>query len=336
MVKRFALRPVIVDKESGQQSAPISTLEWLVLSYTMGTGLFLAVYLGSWGFSWPEVLPKFWTAVLLGSLANIAIQFFNAKASSLSMGEVSLTAPLQAMTPGLITFLAITLGEFPGKIGVIGIVAMMLGSYILLWDKTPLHWTDYFGPLKRLRLVLDYKRLTPEEQSKTLAVLLGLGSATLGTVGLLFDGLYTRRGINTQGLVVAVTTLTAILSLTYLVWFLWFPDNVKAKQSRAAMTGNEKRKWVRKILLLGLAFGVLWVVGILLIQPVFKETFIAYVGTLKRFSVLFTVLAGYLFFGETEFKKRLWAALFIVAGAILISMDDLPGRVTSAIEVFGL
>src|SRR3989338_337099 len=96
----------------------VSPLQFLVHSCGLATMLFGGVYLLTWDFAMPQVLPGFWRAVLLGTTANLFIFFFNTKAASIDAGEVSLTAPLQAMTPGLITGLAILLGEFPSKIGV--------------------------------------------------------------------------------------------------------------------------------------------------------------------------------------------------------------------------
>lgn len=328
VVKRYALK-----------TGRFSVLGWLILGYGTGTLLFALLYLSVWGLSWPDLLPKFWTAVVCGSGANIIIQFLNAKAASLDKGEVSLTAPLQALTPGLITLLALTLGEFPGPIGVVGIGLMMVGTYILLWDKTPEHWSDYFGPLRRLRLLLRWQKLTADERNKTLVVLMALGSATMGTVGLLFDGLYTRRGVTMQGLVVAVTGLTGILTLTYLVWYVVKPDTKPVSMGNGlALLGNNGRVITKKpgtAWVLVVMFGVLWVAQVLLIQPAFKHTFVAYVGSLKRLAVLFSVVAGYFFFHETEFKKRLWAAVLIVAGAICISLDDLPSRLSAHVEGLG-
>jgi hypothetical protein len=62
---------------------------------------------------------------------------------------------------------------------------------------------------------------------------------------------------------------------------------------------------------------------------------VAYVGTLKRLSILTSVVLGYVFFKETKFKQRMWAASFIVAGTILIASDGLPARLASKIAGLG-
>ncbi len=188
VVKRYALK--------GKR---ISPLEFLVSGFGCATIFFGAIYVAIWGMSLPEVLPGFWTAVLCGSLANVVIQFLNAKAASVDAGEVSLTAPLQAMTPGLITLLAVTLGEFPGKLGVAGVGCMAAGSYVLLAKERKdaagnIVGYHYFTPFARLRSLFRLRELAPAERGQAIVVSMGLGSAAMGTVGLLFDGRYTRRG----------------------------------------------------------------------------------------------------------------------------------------------
>ncbi len=269
-----------------------------------------------------------WTAVWCGATANVLIQWCNAKASSLDEGEASFTAPLQAMTPGLITILAVLLGEFPSSIGIAGIVCMAAGSYVLLWKKTPKRWWEYFGPFARLKLLLTWRQATSAERSRMLVVALSLASACLGTLGLLFDGLYVRRSFSLQGIVLGSMGLTAILCSTYVVWYLMRPDRKESQNWGAAL--KYPFVWF------AVAVGVLWVIHVLSIMPGFNQALVAYVGTLKRFSVLFTVILGYAFYKEADFKKRLWAAGLIVLGAILIASDQLPSRLADRMELIGL
>ena len=310
----------------------LSALQFLILGYSLITLFCGTVYVFHWGFTLPpKLLPGFWTAVFCGGGANFFIQFLNAKAASLPKGEVSLTAPLQAMTPGLITGLALLLGEYPSEVGIFGVFLMICGSYVLLWEKAPAHWYDYFGPIRRLRYLLILKRLSSEERQKTIVVTLALGSATMGTVGLLFDGLYTRRGVDFQGIFLAVTSMMGLLTVTYLIWYLLRPDaKPEEREGWVTVVLTNRRLW---FLLAG--FVVFWSLHWMLIQPTYNKAFVAYVGTLKRMSVLMSVILGYLFFREAEFKKRLWAAILIILGAFFISLDDLPTRLATHIEAIG-
>lgn len=315
------------------KSKGISPLQLLVHLYSAVTIFFGLIYLILWGTTVPELLPGFWRAVFLGSAVNFLIQYFSTRATSLDQGEVSLTAPLFAMTPGLITLLAITLGEYPSKIGLAGIFLMALGSYILMFDKTPQHWWEYISPFKKISLLFKINHLPKEEKGKALVVFLSLLSAMLGTFGLLFDGLYVRRGINIQGLTLAMITLMGLLSLGYGIWYILKPD-ANGEQSRSF---GFHFYWEQpKYLLTLTCMMIFWVIMIYTFQPTYAHTYVAYVGTLKRFSILTTVVLGHLIFKEGDVKKRLGSAILIILGAILISMDDLPSRITSQMEILGL
>lgn len=321
----MALNNVV--KRKVMKDGAISPLQCLILWYAAATMVFGTVYVFFWGFTMPEVLPGMWTAVACGAVANTLIQFFNVKAASIDKGEVSLTAPLQAMTPGLITGLAVLLGEYPSRVGMMGIALMAAGSYVLLWEKIPERWYEYFGPIKRLVLLFKLGRLSKEERNKTIVVTLALGSACMGTIGLLFDGLYTRRSLTMQGLILASMGLVAFLLLAYVVWYTIRPD--------AKPTQKFYGHLQRVILIPILVMGILWVLHVAAIQPTYNQTFVAYIGTLKRFSILISVVLGFLFFKEEDFKKRFWAAILIVAGAMLIATDDLPTKLSVKIEGLG-
>ncbi|MDP2676845.1 MAG: hypothetical protein Q8O83_04135 [bacterium] len=314
------------------QRTTVTPLQFLTLSFLVTAIVFAMCYYTLWGVTMPALLPGFWVAVFGTTIANVFIQFFNAKAASIDAGEVSLTAPLQAMTPGLITVLAILLGEYPGRIGIIGITLMALGSYVLLFKKTPEKWYHYLNPLRRLTLLFKLRQLSPEERGATIVVSLALASACMGTIGLIFDGLFTRRGINMQGLALGAMVEVGLLALAYMIWYAYKPDSKEIK--------NPEKKTIYPLLAyttLGLLvlIGIFWVAHIFFVNPTYNNTLVAYVGTLKRLQILISVTLGFLFFKEKDFKKRIFAALLIVAGAILISMDDLPGRVSTEIQTWG-
>jgi len=325
-------------KRAIMKSNTLSVLQYLILWYAMTTALFGAVYIALWGFTLPQLLPGFFRTVLAGAFVNVGIQFANAKAASLDAGEVSLTAPLQAMTPGLITLLALTLGEFPSALGVTGIIIMASGSWILMFQKTPQGTYEYLGPIRELKYLwlrnatgsVQASGVRSVNSGKALVVRLALLSASLGTFGLLMDGLFTRRGITLQGLTLGALIFTAIFTASYAVWYILRPDATPEQKAKAvpyfiAYPG----------IILFLAASIAWILHILLVNPAYTHTYVAYVGTLKRFSILMSVVLGNIIFREQDFKKRFWASVLIIGGAILISMDELPARLSAKIELFG-
>lgn len=326
---KLAQRYLVKDKK-------MSALQALVMVFGSTTVVFGLVYVLLWGFDYPDdLLPGFWVAVAGTTIANIFIQFFNVKAASIDQGEVSLTAPIQAMTPGLITILATILGEFPSWVGCMGVGFMAVGSYVLLWPKAKagekLKWWEYFGPFQKISWWLKFNKLTTEERGKTIVVTLAFASACGGTIGLLFDGLFTRRGVDMQGLFLGAMSLTAVLTAMYFVQYLIRPD-ANPEQKKNGFYACFKKYYPFVLLLAAIA----WVAHIYLINPVYHHTFVAYVGTLKRLQILISVIFGFLIFREQQFKQRFLAAILVIAGAILISMDDLPARITTHMEGLGL
>ena len=183
--------------------------------------------------------------------------------------------------------------------------------------------------------------MDPDEQSKTLAVSFALLSACLGTFGLLFDGLFTRRGINMQGATMGYAGLMSLLVLSYCIWYKVAPDsknfsfgNLFSLLFKGLPSQTGFKKYLVAVFFFG--FSIAWLTHFFFIWPAFYETFVAYVGTLKRFQILMTVVLGHILFGEGEFKKRLTAAIIIVIGAVLISTDSMPNRIATKIEGLGL
>lgn len=303
---------------------PVS--RFLFSAFTATAIGFVVLYVSFWGFTLPTHLSVgFYRVVLMGALANVAIQGLNAKSMSYPLGEVSYTAPLAAMTPMLLTLTAALTGEFPGVRGWCGVVVMMAGSYLLAFAKPPEKLWHYASPF--LRAIALFKASTDEaERQKAVVTMLALGSAFLGTIGLLCDGLMVRRAGDMQGIIFGSLIIVTILALGYAPFALRPIPGKSGSREERVLVG----------LTVSAAFAGLWVAHILLIQPQFDHALIAYVGTLKRFSVLFTILAGAWVFREQDFKKRLLAGSLVVAGAILIAMDPAPVHLSARLTEFGL
>lgn len=319
LVSRFLLR--------GGQIKPTQLLRWQMF---VAAGMYGALYLSLWGWEIPVLAPRFWQAVFFCSVANAFIQYLNAKAASLEQGEVSLTAPLQAMTPGMITLLAITIGELPGFLGWSGIICMAAGTYYVTWPKQREFWYDHIGPVYRLRLLFRLDKLDPVERSRTLAVCMALASAAFGTFGLLFESLYVRRaGGSMQGIVLGSMVLCFLLGVVYAIFYA----AASRKQIAPQMSSEVRRRFAWGLLALGALFVGHW----LCIQPGFAHLLTSYVGTLKRLSIILSVILGIILFkeGKDQLKNRLWAAVLVTVGSILISWDGITSKFTASFEKFG-
>ena len=302
-----------------------SPLPFLILGMSSVSFTLALFYTSVWGVRLPsKILPGFWSAVLVGTAANYAIQYLNAKASTIKEGDVSFVAPLSAMTPGLVTILALTLGEIPSTLGFVGIVTIACGTWILLFPKQIEHWWAYFGPVYRLSLIFRYHTLSEEEKGRAKVVWLMFASAIFGTLGIICDGLYVRRAGDLQGVILALVVLTALLAIGYVVQYLLTPKSA------------EKELPVdRTFFLAALCWVCGWVVHLALIQPTYAQSYIAYVGSLKRLSVLLTIVLGWFLFREEDIRRRLFAGSLMVVGVIFIASDDLPALVITNIVGLG-
>ena len=308
----------------------VATSEYSSLTFASATIAFAVLYIFEWGVIFPSgLLHGFFTAVVLGSFANIVVQGLNAKVSTYKLGEASYVAPLQSMTPMLITLTALTLGEFPSWRGWFGVAVMSLGTYILAFDKKPDSVLGYLTPLTRVALVFFNKTRTTVEREKGLVTLLALGSATMGTIGLLFDGLMVRRAGGMQGIVFGAGMLCAILALSYA------PAALHSMRKRGQEAGIVHKYPALPVWVL-IVFALLWVSMILCTQPQFSHSFVAYVGTLKRLNVLFTVVLGWLVLKERDFGRRMVAAICIIIGAVLIATDAPQQLLLAHMEGIGL
>jgi uncharacterized membrane protein len=252
-------------------------------------------------------LPKnellFWGAVAATTIASIYIQWANAESQTLA--DVSLTAPISALTPGLVTMTAFLLGENPSTIGWVGIVTVAIGTYWFGLGEHARSPKDLFRPFILLWLPSNFAELTLAEQqkarNKTRALRLTYGVATIGTIGLVADALVVRNG-------------------NFAIGYLLFSIVLGTLFLRLKKTSDVQLKLGNYIHLGTMAS--FWTVHILLVFSMYSFAQVAYVGTLKRFSIVFIAIGAYYLLGELDAKKRLLPIIVITIGAICLGLDS--------------
>lgn len=247
-----------------------------------GSILGAAVFL--WGAAgWtgsPQLGAGFWPVLVAGGLLGAVAFFFYGRA--LQVGELSLTLPMLAFTPlFLLVTSPLTLGEFPGTGGLIGLCCVVAGSYVLhLRERRQGFW----GPIRALwtnrgaRLML------------LVAALWSLG-ANLDKVGL--------RASSPEFWIAAVYSASAVALLP-------------------GLCGRWRQVGEAPGLLL--AAGLLEAVGLVCQMRALTLTLVPYVIAVKRVSVVFGVLFGALFFREADLAYRLPGAMVMVAGVFFIAV----------------
>lgn len=259
-----------------------------------------------------------WTALAFTTLANILIQFANVRATRL--GDVSFIAPISAMTPGLVLFTGLLIGEYPDVYGVVGIALIIIGTYVFVREGAPLR--EYFLPLFVWLVFLSDKHLPEAERTKRRALRWAYASAVCGTFGLMADGLVARHG----DLVLAVALELSVLAAVYA---LFLPRFAKGEGDFA----HFKTRFEKSGLLL-IAYGTVLAVPFITLGVAFRLAPIAEVGSLKRLAIFFTVIGARWFLGEKVSMRRLLLASIIVTGAVFIALDPTPGAVLNSFDAY--
>lgn len=278
-------------------------------------------FTGDW---WNSLAPEktdstmWWLALALTTAANIPIQFGDIRARRLA--DISFVAPISAMTPGLVVFTALLIGEVPGVLGIVGIVLIVVGTYTHAREGKP--WREYFTPLFFWLVFRKTDALPLTEQKKLRGLRWAYIVALFSTIALMGDGLVARHG----NVILAVTIELSVLALVYIIAL---PKQARDEGAFASWDARKRAKG----LLLGL-FGIAFAVPFITLGIAFRLAPIAEIASLKRLSIVMIVIGGAWLLGERSGVRRTLLASVIVAGAILIALDPTPGVVLNSFDAY--
>ena len=207
--------------------------------------------------------------------------------SSIRMGHLSLTVPLLAFTPVFTLLTAwIILGEQINPSGYLGIALVTVGAYLLNSNLISLH---LLAPIKAIIL-------TPGARRMLLVAVIWSVTTTLGKKGVLLYGAIPFGFV----ILLGVTGMFAVASL-----FRWRVRRVRMQVGKTTagflllagifMAGAQVTHFVS----LGMA-------------PA------AYMISVKRLSMVFGVMLGWLVFREEHIRYRLFGASVMVVGSFFL------------------
>jgi drug/metabolite transporter (DMT)-like permease len=227
--------------------------------------------------------PHFWLALLAGGSLNVvAISLY---ALALKSSDLSTTVPMIAFTP---LFLLITspliVGEFPGPWGVVGIILVVIGSYMLNLRERQY---GYLAP---------YRALLRERGPKLM-----LGVAFLWSIAANID----KIGLENSSPVFWIASVNVFVALALTPLVLRTPTN----------PGVILRSW--PVLLV---IGLFSALAVIFQMQAISLTLVAYVIALKRISIVLGVLFGSLIFQEQGLRERLAGVLVMLAGVLCITL----------------
>ncbi|MFP4473339.1 MAG: EamA family transporter [Candidatus Omnitrophota bacterium] len=231
----------------------------------------------------PAVQSGFWPAAAVSTavLSISSILYFRA----MSVSDLSLCVPMLAFTP---LFLLITspliLGEFPNIYGLIGIILIVVGSYVLNFNSRKV---GFFEPFMRL--------LRDPGPRYVLIV------AVLFSIGANVDKIGVRASSPGFWMLTINSLVTAVLTVVMLKWV------------------DKPFKQILRVLpfliLMGMAMGV----AVLAQMHAIQMTIVPYVIAIKRTSVAFTAVFGFWLFREKNWRERLIGIILMVLGVFCIS-----------------
>ena len=225
---------------------------------------------------------EFFEAVFVSGLINIAAVILYHRA--ISKGDISLVVPMISFTP---LFLLLTspliVGEFPDAYGVIGILLIVSGSYLL---NVNLKSEGIFKPLKSL---LKHKG------TRYMLIV-----SFIWSVSANFD----KIGINSSSVFQYIFFVNLFIFSGTTIFI-----SVKGKLNLSSVKLERKNLFFLSLMTTFTYFFHMMALSL---------TLVAYVVALKRTAGMITVILGFFFFKEVNFRSRLLGSAIMFIGILFI------------------
>lgn len=231
----------------------------------------------------PQLDNMFWIYIacvtLILTVASIC--FFKA----LKVSDMSISMPMLTFTP---VFLLVTspimLGEFPKPVGLIGIMLIVVGAYVLNFSDRKI---GYFTP---------FKSLLKEKGPRYMLVV-----AALYSIGANLD----KMAVVKYSMGVYLCAVNSCVALALFLIILRRSKNIIGQMKVA----------LPYMFLMGLCTAIAFFSQMTAI----KMAIVPYIIAIKRTSVLLSSLFGFWIFKEKGFKERIFGVIVMILGVFIIS-----------------
>jgi len=232
----------------------------------------------------PHIEPLFYPSIVGAVTADLfAISFMS---KSLHYSPMSRTVPLLAFTPIFLLFTGhILLGEFPSWSGVVGVIVIVIGTYWLTKERS------HAGVVEPFRMLL---------REKGARYMLGTAGCFAIAGPLFKQSVLSSSPYFCMG--VSLPLATILFGIYTLV----------CQRGRRILL-PQRRNY---LFLIGLGLGVFGVA--LTTNFAFQAGLASYVVSVKRLSILFSILIGAVVFKEQDIKRYLFAGSVMLLGAVII------------------
>lgn len=236
-----------------------------------------------WGL--PEIKPMFFVGLFVSGTLNVVALIFFMK--SIRFGDLSNTVPLTTISPLLLLITSpIIVGEFPSFQGILGMIAIVIGAYILNFQKGQ---NDLFLPFKLIFFEKGPRYML-------LVVLIWSVTANFDKIGV----------VNSSPL---FYSFSVQLYIGLVLLFIVLP---KFRKNNSLFKTNKKAFW---------SIGILSTLTIICHMLAIQLTLVPYVISIKRTNSILSVIFGRIFFKEGNLKERLFAASLMFIGVLLITFS---------------
>ena len=226
----------------------------------------------------------FWIALLTGGTLNLITTVLYMKAIKAS--DLSVTVPMVTFTPLFLLLTSpIIVGEFPPLKGILGILLIVFGSYLL-------HLKE-----KHKGILAPFKAIITEKGPRLMLVVAFIWSVTSNI---------DKVGIRNSSVVLWAVAIHIFIVIT-MVPLVWFT-------SRSSIHQFVKQR--NMLIPLGFIDALKYFFQLAALQ----FTLVAYVISIKRTSAILCVIFGALIFKEKGIKERLTGSVIMVAGVLLITL----------------
>jgi drug/metabolite transporter (DMT)-like permease len=263
----------------GVSSIDEYVVAWSLRAFALPFLLPLLLFVGI-----PGLGTEFLLALLVGGGLNVVATILYMKAIKAS--DLSITVPMVTFTP---LFLLITspliVNEFPSAFGIIGILLIVIGSYILNIKN------------KGDGLMSPIKSLLREKGPRLM-----LCVAFIYSISSNFD----KVGVLNSSPIFWIISVNVFVML-FMLPILYMKSGREVKQIPAN---------IKSLLPIGLFSALLLTFQMTAITM----TLVAYLISIKRTSAIMSVMFGALFFKEKNLRGRLAGAVIMVLGVLLITL----------------
>jgi uncharacterized membrane protein len=228
----------------------------------------------------PDLDKTFWVSVLILLPLEITALILYVKAIKLS--PLSLTIPFMALSPVFITVIAFfLLGERPDKSGIIGIFLITIGAYLLNAKASRI---GLLGPIKAIT----------QERGSVMMIIVAIIYSITSTIGKI-----------------------AVQHSSPIFFGFFYPLLLTISLSMVVGIKGTLHQVVSRPLTF-LSIGLFTAIMILFHFIAISMADVAYVISIKRTSLIFSIFYGWIIFKEVDIGARLLGSGLMLAGVVSI------------------